>query len=313
MRHPTISNVLAIVTAGSLARASSANHPHHANHHNVEQPTPEPVKTVSITGPTLFAYELNGHLINEEKNCQGLQEGSLEWTSGAQTPPVCSLIDKSHPGAPIGSVVAVQNSNEPMSGQSSNTSSTGVREVERPQNYNRFKVDPMPSFTAVLPDEETMKGQKSTGVVTKDGLDEDFPDGTIDCSTFPSAYGPVKIDWAELGGWSGIQYVTFDGHHINNINTAVPNGEGCKPGSMCSYACPPGYQKSQWPSIQGANGQSVGGLECGTDGKLRLTNSNLSKRLCIPGTGATVVENKLSNNAAICRTDYPGKACRTTR
>lgn len=138
------------------------------------------------------------------------------------------------------------------------------------------------------------------------GLELEFPDGTIDCSTFPSEYGPIEVEWANLGGWAGIQYVTVESGWVTNIVTAVPGGKGCVPGAMCSYACPPGYQKSQWPSTQGQSGQSVGGIQCNSDGKLSLTNPSLSKNLCIQGTGATTVENKLANNAAICRTDYPG-------
>ena len=76
---------------------------------------------------------------------------------------------------------------------------------------------------------------------------------------------------------------------------------------MCSYACPPGYQKSQWPAEQGSTGQSVGGLFCNENNKLVKTNPDLSKTLCIKGTGAVKVVNKLSTNAAFCRTDYPGK------
>ena len=138
------------------------------------------------------------------------------------------------------------------------------------------------------------------------GLDVEFPDGEIDCTTFPSDYGPIEVGWANLGGWSGIQYITIEGDTVTEIVTAVPGGDGCKPGAMCSYACPPGYQKSQWPSAQGSTGQSVGGLSCSSNGKLTLTNPDLSKTLCIRGTGAVIVQNKLSNNAAICRTDYPG-------
>ena len=138
------------------------------------------------------------------------------------------------------------------------------------------------------------------------GLDVEFPDGEIDCTTFPSDYGPIEVGWANLGGWSGIQYITIEGDTVTEIVTAVPGGDGCKPGAMCSYACPPGYQKSQWPSAQGSTGQSVGGLSCNSNGKLTLTNPGLSKTLCIRGTGAVIVQNKLSNNAAICRTDYPG-------
>ncbi len=138
------------------------------------------------------------------------------------------------------------------------------------------------------------------------GLGAEFPDGEIDCTTFPSDYGPIEVGWANLGGWSGIQYVTIEGDTVTEIVTGVPGGDGCKPGAMCSYACPPGYQKSQWPSTQGSTGQSVGGLSCNPNGKLTLTNPGLSKTLCIQGTGAVIVQNKLSNNAAICRTDYPG-------
>lgn len=147
---------------------------------------------------------------------------------------------------------------------------------------------------------------QSSSISEGQGLELEFPDGTIDCSTFPSEYGPIEIEWANLGGWAGIQYVTVEGGSVTHIVTAVPGGKGCIPGAMCSYACPPGYQKSQWPSTQGQSGQSVGGIQCNSDGKLYLTNPGLSKNLCIKGTGATIVENKLSNNAAICRTDYPG-------
>ena len=138
-----------------------------------------------------------------------------------------------------------------------------------------------------------------------EGLDKDFPDGEIECSKFPAEYGPISVEWAKIGGWSGIQYVTIQGDAVTYIETANP-GDSCKPGAMCSYACPAGYQKSQWPSAQGASGESVGGLQCNENGKLALTNPGLSKKLCIKGTGQTQVQNKLSFNAAVCRTDYPG-------
>ena len=171
------------------------------------------------------------------------------------------------------------------------------------------------TFSDNLPPEETSSAEKSSeGMFSSQpssksegqGLELEFPDGTIDCSTFPSQYGPIEVEWANLGGWSGIQYVTVEGDSVTHIVTAVPGGKGCIPGAMCSYACPPGYQKSQWPSTQGSTGQSVGGIHCNAAGKLSLTNPGLSKNLCMKGTGATTVQNKLSSNAAICRTDYPG-------
>ena len=155
------------------------------------------------------------------------------------------------------------------------------------------------------PSTETPSLQSGT-ISEGQGLELEFPDGEIDCSTFPSEYGPIEIEWANLGGWSGIQYITVEGNAVTHIDTAVAGGKGCIPGAMCSYACPPGYQKSQWPSTQGALGQSVGGIQCNANSKLSLTNPNLSKTLCMKGTGAVHVQNKLSTNAAICRTDYPG-------
>lgn len=149
----------------------------------------------------------------------------------------------------------------------------------------------------------TYGGDNSNG---GQGVDKDFPDGTIDCNHFPSEYGPIEIDYMNIGGWSGIQYPTFEGDSISDIVTAVPGMQNCTIGAFCSYACPPGYQKTQWPSTQGKTKQSVGGLLCNSHGKLELTNPSLSKKLCMKGTGATEVENNLKKGACICRTDYPG-------
>lgn len=140
----------------------------------------------------------------------------------------------------------------------------------------------------------------------------DFPDGEHDCSTFPSAYGAISLDYLGLGGWSGIQ---CPGSQSNagfaNIQTKT-DGSTCSNGDFCSYACPAGYEKTQWPSAQGSTSQSVGGLSC-KNGKLFLTNPGLSRKLCT--TGNTVVpitiKNMMSEGASICRTDYPGTESET--
>jgi len=138
------------------------------------------------------------------------------------------------------------------------------------------------------------------------GVDRDFPDGEIDCSHFPSDYGPIDVHWMGLGGWTGVQAPGSSLGGFANIKTAI-SGEGCTEGAFCSYACPAGYQKSQWPTTQGATGQSVGGIQC-TNGKLHLTNPTLSTKLCMQGASQVdiTVQNNLSGNVAICRTDYPG-------
>ncbi|KAF2137263.1 uncharacterized protein K452DRAFT_302024 [Aplosporella prunicola CBS 121167] len=91
------------------------------------------------------------------------------------------------------------------------------------------------------------------------------------------------------------------------METMVSNlcdGEDCcVEGAFCSYACPPGYQKSQWPKTQGATGQSIGGIQC-RNGVLRLTNPD-EKRLCIPGAKEVnvQVEDKLNGSVDNSKTD----------
>jgi hypothetical protein len=143
------------------------------------------------------------------------------------------------------------------------------------------------------------------------GVNTLFPDSQIDCSHFPSDYGAIPVNWIGLGGWSSVQLPASSSGGFSNIvgvtTAQCNNGVCCLEGAYCSYACPPGSQKFQWPSEQGATGQSVGGLFC-KGGKLHKTNSD-SGTLCGPGTDKVSVQvvNKLSQNVAICRTDYPGK------
>lgn len=119
----------------------------------------------------------------------------------------------------------------------------------------------------------------------------EFPDGVVDCDTFPDAYGAIAIPWMKFGGWTGIQ-----------INGGA--GDKCVDGGLCSYACPPGYSKAQWPEIQPASGESHGGLAC-RNGKLHKTNPKYNS-LCVKGLGNVYVKNELSMSVPICRTDYPG-------
>ena len=236
-------------------------------------------------------------------------EASIEQDSGeslqsptATSEPLAPAIS-SDPAPFVASLTAEPISAEtpPAETSSTETSSTETYSTETPAAETSSTETP----AAETSSKETPSLQSGT-IPEGQGLELEFPDGEIDCSIFPSEYGPIEIEWANLGGWSGIQYITVEGDAVTHIVTAVPGGKGCIPGAMCSYACPPGYQKSQWPSTQGSTGQSVGGIQCNANGKLSLTNPDLSKTLCIKGTGATHVQNKLSFNAAICRTDYPG-------
>ncbi|KAL8951262.1 MAG: hypothetical protein Q9222_002764 [Ikaeria aurantiellina] len=322
MRYSNIAATFA--AAGTLAVASPSYHHHRHRHIDNQKRTPD-VKYVTVPGPTIVAYKLGDKLISQDEVCEGIQNGTLTWADGSNEAPPC--------GSQKAAVAAPQQKDEapvvqpavtaPVSTSQSPSSNIGLEAYEKSSDTastsSTASIEPSSiskPVTQSSSSSDQSSGSSSSNSSSSDqsssslsggtGLDRDFPHGEIDCSEFPSDFGPIEIPWMELGGWSGIQYPKIQGKSIVDIVTGIAGGKGCSAGALCSYACPPGYQKSQWPSIQGAVGQSVGGLQCNTDGKLELTNPELSKTLCIKGTGATKVENRLKTNAAICRTDYPG-------
>lgn len=321
-----------LVVAGAIAGASPTPIHNHQHLHAVKRS--DTFKTVDIPGPTVVAFVLNGKIVGQNEVCEGIDHGTLKWEDPSNGPSECSLSSSGNIEKPTAAPIAadvmpsqpsaaaqqeddvnastIQSSQapEPSIKQASSTpSESSEASPATPNLATSSDSAPFVTSTAETSPPETSSSQASpqaNSTVGGQGLDREFPDGEIDCSTFPSEYGPIEVEWANLGGWSGIQYVTVEGETVTHIVTAVPGGKGCIPGAMCSYACPAGYQKSQWPSTQGSTGQSVGGIQCNANGKLSLTNPSLSKTLCIKGTGAITVQNKLSSNAAICRTDYPG-------
>jgi hypothetical protein len=137
----------------------------------------------------------------------------------------------------------------------------------------------------------------STGGISGDLLafsnpTEEFEDGVLLCSDFPSGQGVIALDHLGFGGWSGVE------------NSDGSTGGNCKEGAYCLYACQSGMSKTQWPQSQPANGVSIGGLLC-KNGKLYKSNSR-SNYLCEWGIKSAQVVNKLLQSVAICRTDYPG-------
>lgn len=146
------------------------------------------------------------------------------------------------------------------------------------------------AYPSQAPAPESAPDVQSYGQPTGDP-EGDFPDGQVDCSTFPDGYGLIKIPWVNYHDWTGIQ-----------LNGGA--GSDCTEGALCSYACPPGYSKAQWPSSQPSSGESHGGLEC-RNGKLYKTNSAYNS-LCVKGMGNVFVKNTIQQAVPICRTDYPG-------
>ena len=331
MHSNTFSTVLlALAMTGAIAGASPTPNHKHQHLHAVRRA--EVTKTVEVPGPAVVAFVLDGKIMGQNEVCKGIIDGDLKWKDPSDGPEECMLSSTdtvpkltattTTPTAqvapplqsanveqkeaiketPTQSFQPLKTTTEPASPPSEELTTTSVS----PSTTSPSEPAPVVSSAESKSSSDEPSFPQSSDISEGQGLEREFPDGTIDCSTFPSEYGPIEVEWANLGGWAGIQYVTVEGDSVTHIVTAVPGGKGCIPGAMCSYACPPGYQKSQWPSTQGATGQSIGGIRCNADGKLSLTNPELSKTLCIKGTGVTHVQNKLSYNAAICRTDYPG-------
>ncbi|MCJ1376270.1 hypothetical protein MMC20_007512 [Loxospora ochrophaea] len=312
---------LALATAGSIVTAQ----PHHIRHRHADKvqrdPLPEPdVVTKNVVGPTVVAYEMNGELISENDVCSGIANGSLKLPEGAQEAPDCSsgstlastsIVPSTSAAPSLATTSSLQSESFAYTTSSLSTSSLEASSSVSPAassgegaSTSASSAASSSSSTSDTPSDTVSDSSSSSSTPGGQGLDSEFPDGELDCSQFPSDYGPIEIEWLGIGGWSGIQYVDIADGMVKDISTAI-SGQSCTEGAMCSYACPAGYQKSQWPSTQGSTGQSVGGIAC-QDGKLRLTNPDLSKNLCIQGTGLVSVENQLNTNAAICRTDYPG-------
>lgn len=330
MHFNTLSDVitLTVVMVGTIAGASPTPVHNHQHLHPVRRVI-ELTKTVETQGPTVVAFVLNGKIVGQNEVCKGIDDGNLQFKDPSETVSEClpsstkaiskptSTTAEVAPSLPSVAVqekqdvkaIPVQSSTAPEQPNEPAVSTTAQFSTPTSvQTTPTTSSDPTPVVNSLAAGPSLIEtaSSQSSSISEGQGLELEFPDGTIDCSTFPSQYGPIDVKWANLGGWAGIQYVTVEGDSVTHIVTAVPGGKGCIPGAMCSYACPPGYQKSQWPSTQGSTGQSVGGIQCNSAGKLSLTNPGLSKTLCIKGTGATTVQNKLSSNAAICRTDYPG-------
>lgn len=301
---------LTLASAGSLVAA----HGHHGHAHFHKRVVETEIDTAIVAGPTSYEFVVldsdnsgKTEKISLAEACEGLADHELEWLGEAvsaacatSTPvststalPTSTSTSTPTPTSTYTPEVLVQTSAVISSSSSSSTSSSSTSSIVTPSSSSSSAVAATTSSA-------------SSGAT---GLTADFPDGEIDCSEFPSAYGAVALDYLGIGGWSGIQYLTLVDEIISDIVTAV-SGDSCTSGAVCSYACPAGYQKNQWPSTQGSTGQSIGGLKC-TDGKLYLTNTELGKTLCIEGTGGVQVRNELGEDVAICRTDYPGTESET--
>ena len=292
MKWTLVALSLSLATAGPLAFAQPHRHQHRHEHRHAEKRTPG-TKTV---------YELNGTPVPEDVVQQGLRDGSLVVVHGSlQSKSSSSSTPPTTTETPTPTVTSSESVNVPNS-----TSSTTTVSSTSSSSSSSTSASASASANTDSNQSQQPSNKISTSDQSSSGVDRDFPDGQIDCSQFPSDYGAVPIPWTDLGGWTGLQKVTYtaDGNAISDITT-MKTGP-CGDGMMCSYACPTGYQKGQWPKAQGLTKQSVGGIEC-KNGKLHLPGGADSKKLCIAGVGGVKVHNTIGKPIAVCRTDYPGK------
>ncbi|CAI7646856.1 unnamed protein product [Penicillium glandicola] len=296
-------NTVAVLATAGLAAAHGHGHAHvHKRATDTE--------TVSAAGAVVYDFVVidpsksdSPQSISIDEACEGLANHSFEWMDSAVAAACPS--SSSSTAAPTSTSTSTPTATPTVAPAILQETSA----VITPASSTSTAEPTSSSTTSAAATTSSASSTSSSSSSTATGLTADFPDGEIDCGDFPSAYGAVALDYLGLGGYSGIQYVTILDDLVSDIVTAV-TGDECHAGAMCSYACPPGYQKSQWPTTQGSTGQSVGGLHCKIDGKLYLTNSNYNQ-LCIAGVGGVHVKNELSSQVAVCRTDYPGTESET--
>ena len=296
----------AVAATAGLVAAQPHNHLRH-KHLHAHRRSPAPIvkayipEVIDDAAATVIVYEVNGQDITAADVMEGIANGTLQWATGGGM----SIV------AATSTEAAVQYNAQPFATPSLvAASSVAAIHVANVATATALSALSVPAASSGSTGASTISASTSSN--SNAGVLAAFPDGQIDCSTFPSAYGALPLNYLGLGGWAGIQRPQSTlAAGFSDITTVVSSmcsgGNCCSEGSYCSYACPAGYQKSQWPATQGATGQSVGGIVC-QNGKLHLTNPALSGSLCMPGTSAVavMVQNKMSQGAAVCRTDYPG-------
>ncbi|KAM3066001.1 Sperm-associated antigen 4 protein [Clarireedia jacksonii] len=306
---------VALLGAAGLSIAQPHNHNHQHRHparaHKVQR------DIVSVTevvpGPVETIYILNGKGISYEDVQAGIASGKYILVGGDQLAEAQPTSVAAAAVAPAQSSISSKLAGAGFIEIASSSSSSSVAAVTTSSSVassaaasSAAASSAATSSTAASSSAKASSTSATTPVSSSSGDWPDFPSNTIPCSSFPSAYGPVAVDYLGLNGWIGIQSVpgyTTSASSIAHIDTVITGG--CVKNSFCSYACPAGYQKSQWPTAQGSTGQSIGGLYCNANGKLELSQSS-QPQLCIKGVGGVYVENQLDETVSVCRTDYPG-------
>ncbi|GAB0138248.1 hypothetical protein EsDP_00006485 [Epichloe bromicola] len=301
-------NLLQLAIAATLAIGATANSHQHLHRHVKKQAGSKAEKRGAgpvihyVAGTTETKYVLNGKELDAKDAVAGLKDG--EYVIVGETTPNFSPPCPPPPPPP-----------PPPKPKTPSAKNLGAQFLEKPPNApppaptsTHTPTSPPPPPPKSPPAAKPNAHSGGTGGTGGTGLNSKFPSGKIPCQHFPYEYGAVPLPWLNYGGWSGLQYVPDflmeTSEIINKIITGVA-GDSCSPGKTCSYSCPDGYQKTQWPIAQGSLGESVGGLHCNSDGYLELTREECPT-LCERGAGGVTIRNDLNEVVSTCRTDYPG-------
>ncbi|KUI60043.1 Secreted beta-glucosidase sun1 [Cytospora mali] len=309
--------IAASLAAGATAQPHAHQHQHqHAKKHgspvlNLERASPvlKGRDVVVWETPMVTTYVLAGESITKEEAENCLKDGSCE-VVGETEPTFVAPTPSTTSTSSVPTTTSTSTSTTPSSSSSAVASSTKVAAAE----FFEFGLGSSSSSstvaaTSAAASASATSSSSSSGAT---GIDADFPDGTLDCSAgVPTAYGAVEITHLGTDGWAGILDVGTTAFEIGSTKAiasfSVATSGGVSAGMFGLYACPEGYDGAQWPEeAQGATGQSIGGLWCGTDNKLYLTRADSTKKLCQAGAGGVKVINKLSDKVSFCKTLYPG-------
>ncbi|KAK4170300.1 putative septation protein SUN4 precursor [Cladorrhinum sp. PSN259] len=286
------SAVAAALVAGVVAQPHNHGHGHlhrHAKKH-AEVEKRDKVVVTEVVPKYVVKYVMDGKELSPDEAQSGIDEGQFV-VVGSSLPSFSAP-----PPAVVTSIAPPEKGGQFFEKSTTTTAPTTTSTPEpEPESTISTSTPPAPSAKP-----------KPKPLPQAAGIDADFPSGEIPCSEVPSAYGAVAIPWSKTNGWTTLAKFGKWMKNVKVDNIVSPEEGTCTYEMMCSYACPPGYQKTQWPeNEQGATGQSVGGLWCNADGFLELTRPEHPK-LCERGVGGVFVRNELGSNAAVCRTDYPG-------
>lgn len=286
----TVLNLAIAASVCSVAVAQPHRHGHHVHQKRDHSHHDKRNVVTTYVPATVTVYKLGNQEVSPEEAQAGLDKGVyvvMGETTPTFTPP------------PAPAVTSTSSKEDAVFIEKVATTSSSSSSSSPP---------PAPTTTSTTSKTPKPAPTKSTSVSSgAKGIDADFPDGELDCTTFPSDYGALPLDYLGMGGWSGLQFTpnfSLKDLAISFIETGISKPAGQT--GFYSYACPDGYVKTQWPKAQGNTGQSIGGVYCNSQGKLELTRGDVSKKLCEKGIPGITIENTMGSGTSVCRTDYPG-------